>query len=312
MQRTPYQLSGRIGPLYPVCLFFALLAAGAGGYLHGFATVHNPVFGLGSLVLALLLGYGVGWATALAGWWGRCRNRMIPFVMGGFLATLALYISWATALLISHNGLNTVSPLPVAVLIQQPEYWFVMMLDVAQNGWPSHFHHRPQSAYLWLFWLVEWVAVVLPAGMRAVGCRRVFCESCRVWLPEPRRFYLAAAKEDEVDLEALAEPRWSYLTRLHPAINRALQSHVLLTLFRCPRCRERGAFGVHLGLACNHPKSGVEIDYRPMTRLTTLQAEDLGPMTQLEDQHSPEQTGGKVEPLSWLGDRRLGIHSLFH
>lgn len=310
MQRTMYQLSGRIGALYSIVIPIALFLAGAGGYLHGFATVHNPVFGLGSLVLALLLGFGVGWAVSAAGFWGRCRNRLVSFTMGAFIATLALYVSWATAMLISFNGMRTVPPAAVVTLLQQPEHWFLMMWEVAQSGWPSHFHHRPQGPFLWVFWLLEWGLVAAVAGLRAVGCRRVYCESCGVWLAEPRRFHMADVRDDALDVTALEEARWSYLTRLQPTINMALQTHVLLTLFRCHRCREHGAFGLHLGLASQQADKGVEIDFRPMTPLVTIRKEDLGPLSLIEQQNQSDQEGGVHEPLSWLGDKGLTADTL--
>lgn len=307
MQRQPYQLSGRVSPFAMLFVPFGALFVFWIGFLHGYATVHNPVFGVGSLLLALFLGYLNGWATAWIGRLGHCRNRIVLGSLGAFFATIGLYVSWSTALSISFNGMRLVSPLEVWSGISAPAHWFLMLFDVAQNGWPAHFHHRPQAPMLWLFWLVEWVLVAGLAGMRAAGCRRVYCEACHGWIEEPKSFYLAPPEEDAVDLEALGNVHWAYINQLEPVINVNLQTHVLVSVFQCPDCHKQGAMALDLGLPNTNVRRGMEVDYRPVVTLTPLTEDDLSAVAELEEtQRARRAAAADAAPCSpWLSEAQL-------
>lgn len=307
MQRQPYQLSGRISPFATLFVPFGLLFVFWVGFLHGYATVYNPIFGFGSLLLALVLGYLNGWATAWIGRLGHCRNRAVLGGLGALFATLGLYVSWLTALSISFNGMRPVSPLDVWSGISAPLQWLLMLLDVAYNGWPAHFHHRPQAHMLWVFWLVEWALVAGLAAMRAAGFRRVYCESCHAWLEKPTTHFLAPPEEDAVDLEALGAVRWSYINELEPVINVNLQTHVLVAVFQCETCRKQGAFALELGLAGTNVRRGLEVDYRPVVPLTPLTDEDLDAVAELEQtQRARQAAAADATPCSpWLSEAQL-------
>ena len=266
--------SGATGRLWALPLV-GLASAAVSAFVYAWVNVYSPIAGYVSLLFVAMLAAGAALPVAFAARWAKCRNLFAVRCVGAATGLAAVYLAWAffAWVLLWHSGADAdVLPSMWDFVCTPRALWdFAVALD--KEGWYSFGHGpgmRPSGVVLWVFWLVEAVAVVAGGWLLAPSriAARAYCENCDDWLADERP--LAIPAEKGAVGRTLVREGFAALTDVAPASTQAAR-WVVVQRQRCRQC-QRAAFAAVETVATRTNKGKVETQVTPLLPLTWTDA----------------------------------------
>lgn len=116
-----YRISGRVSPAFIPWLIIGILAIAILSYIYAIAMFHNPYIYL-SIVLTILFGIFMGFATAKATQWGKVRNVVICWaILLVFFATF-VYVHFTAYAAVVFRETSVIDVELFFILLENPAY----------------------------------------------------------------------------------------------------------------------------------------------------------------------------------------------
>lgn len=151
------------------------------GYGYGHLVAYQPFSGLLTPLFAAMLGSLLGAATADLLRRLRVRNLWVAGAIAFTVATIALYVSWATWMAAVLRGLG-VDATAGGFLVHPVRLWNAMATAARTGHWQL-FQLRPTGSALWGMWTLEAAIVYAAAIVMTLSQlnERGYCEGCGSW-----------------------------------------------------------------------------------------------------------------------------------
>jgi hypothetical protein len=262
--------SGAIGRVWALPLV-GLASAAVSAFVYAWVNVYCPIAGYVSVLFVAMLAAGAALPVAFAARWAKCRNLPAVRCVGAATGLAAIYFAWAffAWVLLWHSGVDAGALPSMLDFVRRPEAVWAFAVAVDKEGWYSFGHGpglRPSGVVLWLFWLVEAVAVVAGGWLLAPSriAARAFCENCDDWLADERPLTIPA--DAGAVGRTLVREGFAALTEVAPATTRAAR-WVVVNRQRCRQC-QRAAFAVAETAATQTRQGKVKTLVTPLLPLT--------------------------------------------
>ncbi|HLW54099.1 MAG TPA: hypothetical protein VKW06_14775 [Candidatus Angelobacter sp.] len=249
--RQRYQHSGRVPPLgLALGLGLGLAASVPLAYLYDYGIINVPSVKLRflfTMIFGALAGMAAGWGLML----GKVRNSRIAGVVGIMTSAAALYISWATWLIMVFE--KPYSWLP-RVLLRPAAIWHLARV-VNENGTWSTSGSPTKGTELWIIWMLEALTVLICGlgGAYLVMKALPFCENCDHWCRKAGQVLIAAKLVPAELMTRVNQEGLGFLAEASPAERK--QPHYTLTWHSCTSC---GTLNT-LSVIVHQPKNNKEL-----------------------------------------------------
>lgn len=184
------------------------------GYGYGHLVAYQPFAGLLTPILAVIFGSLLGAAAAGLLRRLRVRNVWVAAAIALTVATVALYVSWATwvAPVVRSLGVDATAG---GFLVHPARLWGAMVAAARTGHWQL-FKLRPSGAALWLMWVAEAAIVYVAATVMTVSQlnERGFCEGCQSWTVRDAGIARVPSEEFLTTRKHLEEHDLAYLASL--------------------------------------------------------------------------------------------------
>ncbi|MHC4674669.1 MAG: hypothetical protein ACYTF1_19355 [Planctomycetota bacterium] len=246
-QLEVYKHSGKLGSSIIIVPIVSIIAALILSVAYSYANVYSPVAGYLSILLVIFYAFGIGVCISYAALLAKCRNTKFVVFVAFLTSLLAFYTQWVIfiyALLQRSSEPPEASPL--AIFLQPGAVWEFARL-INKEGWYSLRSFTPAGTILWVFWVIEFLIIVItiPASSVYAIVDRVFCERCMSWCRVRKNMFRLAIAEDEELLNCVSAGDIVAMEKLS-AIGHQDAPSFQIDLHQCDTCNDTSTMQIKL------------------------------------------------------------------
>ena len=185
MTPVKYRHSGKLGRAPLLYLVLVVVMFAIPSYLYGLVS-SGIMYMKAKILIMVLIGMGLGWATAWLGQTFRCRSTFWVTLVAAFGTAAGVYVGVAVFMetIFASGGAPLPPQFQTRAMLADPSLWWSKLQTINGAGYYAKYNTPVTGWELWIDWGFELVFFCGGAiGVAFAAIRsKAYCEDCGKWL----------------------------------------------------------------------------------------------------------------------------------